>query len=198
MEHGAPSPQEQTQCWLPVYCNSSLSAIATTVSDYWYYYPQKMVHGNSSPLLGWPSFIKWKSGWLTLQEGGKKRGPPGEEKKRALCKTQQLLWCLMNADTAEWRQNVPFAVLFLSFFFLSPYAFSDSITRELMEALSWNFLNNKMVTLCNYLDPNAQENLVAIFLSRNSSPSPSALFQESYTRIILKSATCLSGTSEIK
>lgn len=170
-----------------------ISAIAMTISDYWYYYPQKKLHGNSRPLLGWPSFIKWKSGWLTLQEEKKKGG----RVKTSSCYDATLM------QTQQSEDRMSLSLFCFSPLFLSPWAVSDSITRELMEALSWNFLNSKMVTLCNYLDPNAvllpkQENLVAVFLSRNSSPSPSALFQESYTRITFKLAKCLSGTSEIK
>lgn len=144
------------------------------VSDYWYYYPQKMVHGNSHPLLSCPSFKKWKSSWLTLQE---KKKIYQERKKEGCCWKSSSCYETALMQTQQSEDRVSLLLFCFSSFFLSPCASSDSITRELMEAQLWNFLNNKMVTLCNYFNPNAlllpkQENLLAIFLSWNSPQCP--------------------------
>lgn len=134
-----------------------------------------MVQGNSCPLLGCPSFMKSKSGQLTLQ--GKKRPP---EKKKRLFEKDSSCYDATLMQTQQSEERMSILLFCFSFFFFPAYPFSDNITRELMEALSWNFLNNKMVSLPNYFNPNAvllpkQENLAAIFLSLNSSSSPSVL-----------------------
>lgn len=65
-------------CWVPVLCNPSPSAVAVTISDYWYHYPEDGWGKRSSPAR-LPQFYEVGM-WLADSLGRKKKRPPGKDK----------------------------------------------------------------------------------------------------------------------